>query len=136
MDKDITPLMDSMQKSLESLQSKCEEAKNNALSAMNSADSAESDAHYARDYADACDDRLNEANTLYQDCYKALQALRAKLEDPDRLESTGMAADMAIHKPKVMRLNNNGFAPPRIASELGISEFLVNQILTASKAAA
>jgi len=136
MDKDITPLMENFEKALSSLASKLEEAKSNALSAYTAADRAKDEADEAHEYADNADDRLNEAKDLHGTCYRILQELRAKLEDPDRLESTGMAADIALHRVKVLKLRNSGHSPKVIADHLNITEFLVNQILTAESRAA
>ncbi len=132
MNEDVTPLMKKLENTLSQLSAKLEEAKSSAREALTQADYAADNVKEARSYADNADDYIIEAQQHYDTVVETIAALRAKLEDPDRLESTGLSVKMTANKARVMKAHRAGHDVKRIANSFNLSEFLVNQIITSS----
>lgn len=128
--EDIVQLFEELSAKCEELESELQQAKEDALSAMSFAEDARNYAQNAHESADTSDDRCAEALTTLADITPLLEQLRAKVDDPERLESTGLHADMERNKTQVMHHHNAGHKIRVIAESLSISEFLVEQIIS------
>ena len=118
---------------LNTLDNELDSAKQQALSARDYASNAESEANNAYCAADSADDYLCNAQGTYSELsgqHDALCTAIDALDPASASDGTGssLTTDIAKHKREVYRHFDAGWATPRIAEKLKISEVLVDMI--------
>ena len=132
-------LLDNFSTKLEELSSQLEDARNQASYATDEADNACGQADEARSSArnageniESADSTREELGTLHEDLCTELEALR-RLDGSTAagtvVPAGGLEADIRKHKANVVMLKKKGKSPSDIATNLGISTILVDQIL-------
>jgi len=121
-------LLQEMQEKIEDVENQLSEAKDYAQSAMNEASRAEDEAceaqrsaSEAENYCDYAAESLEELSSLHQELRDQLEA------------RSGVDADVAKHKARVLQLTKQGLAVNLVAKKMDISEVLVNIILGHSR---
>jgi len=130
-------LLGTMSTKLEELEGQLDEAKTHANYANSEADSACDQANEARQSAENAVTEIEAAEARHSDLYAVFTDLCAELDVLRRLggdtqspeQVTGLEADIRKHKANVVMLKKKGKSPSDIATNLGISTILVDQIL-------
>ena len=130
-------LLGTMSTKLEELEAQLDEAKTHANYANSEADSACDQANEARQSAENAVTEIEAAEARHSDLYAVFTDLCAELDVLRRLggdaqspeQVTGLEADIRKHKANVVMLKKKGKSPSDIATNLGISTILVDQIL-------
>lgn len=122
--------LEALESNLEDAKEQAEYAENEAYEAKNQANEAQNSAEKAKNHVDSAYSSLEEARDILTDLTNEL----AKDETTDATTS-GLEGDRQKWAVRVIKLRKLGMPPPKIASELGISEFLVNHCLKHQQAA-
>ena len=128
--EELSTKLSDLESNLDDAKCRASDAEDEAWDAKNKADDASSTAGSAKEYAEAAEDALSSARDILTDLTNEL----AKDETTDATTS-GLEGDRQKWTARVIKLRKLGMPPPKIASELGISEFLVNHCLKHQQAA-
>ena len=124
--EELTQQKDELSDKVEDARSECEEARGDI-------DQAKDHLCDAYNEADRAEDRCIEAQDMLSELGAKLEELSSKLQGE---ELTGLDADIARNKDKVLHLTNQGNPVAAIAKHLSISTVLVEAILRRHQRAA